>query len=409
MDHVPLRQQILLFGLGELSLCQFDIREEPLMLGKPYLLLAVTALLLSPASAFADKIGPTFPVNTTSKGWQASPGISSAPNGRFLSVWQFKDRKVFAQRFNKKGMKIGGEFRVGGSRRYAFSPAIAYLDDGRFVIVWISKSGQNADRYRVFGQLFDGRGQPLGSQFKINDGFSDFVESLTAVALPNGRFVVGWIGRDTDRKGNHWHTAYGQLFTRSGSKRGDPFPAYGPTKDRHAFDVAAFGRRSKFVFVYTNEEKYSFGQIYNRDGSRFGGEFPLDLRCYSYDISVSSFGADNFIFGCGTRIRIFDSEGSPIGPARTVDSMELPIGSPAIAPTPDGGAVLTWTEIEEYSQNRTFVRAVRVDDAGEPIGDYIPVEDRRSRRSDVVGLSDGRYVIVWENQKPNEILGAMFE
>ena len=63
---------------------------------------------------------------------------------------------------------IGNEFQV---NTYATSeqwfPSVASLSSGNFVVTWAS-DGQDGSSWGVFGQVFDGAGAKIGSEFQVN-------------------------------------------------------------------------------------------------------------------------------------------------------------------------------------------------------------------------------------------------
>ena len=121
-------------------------------------------------------IGEQFVVNTTIAGPQQNPEVAMNNRGQFIIVWDSKidpninERDIFAQRYDKSGRPLGGEFQVNtymadDQKR----PAIAMRENRKFVMAWQSY-GQDGSGYGVFGQI----GQIVGSADFNSDGFVNF-------------------------------------------------------------------------------------------------------------------------------------------------------------------------------------------------------------------------------------------
>jgi len=121
-------------------------------------------------------IGEQFVINTTIAGPQQNPEVAVNSRGQFIIVWDSKidpninERDIFAQRYDRVGRPIGGEFQVNtymadDQKR----PAVAIGENRKFVIAWQSY-GQDGSGYGVFGRI----GQMVGSADFNGDGFVNF-------------------------------------------------------------------------------------------------------------------------------------------------------------------------------------------------------------------------------------------
>src|SRR6476661_2573072 len=109
-------------------------------------LVLVLALLALPLGAAADVplslLGPEIRVNATTQGSQTAPAVASTLQGSSVVVWLGPDPggsgdlRVFGQRFDPAGNRLGGELRIssGGDAR---QPRVAATPGGGFVAVWI--------------------------------------------------------------------------------------------------------------------------------------------------------------------------------------------------------------------------------------------------------------------------------
>ncbi|MBN1973856.1 MAG: hypothetical protein JW787_09480 [Sedimentisphaerales bacterium] len=122
--------------------------------------------------------GEQFVVNSTLEKAQQNPQAAINDAGQFVIVWDCdgdpntNKKDIFAQRFNDKGEHIGDEVRL---NTYTDSdqkcPAVAFIDDGRFVTVWQSMN-QDGSNYGIFGES-----EQIISAADFNmDGYINFVD-----------------------------------------------------------------------------------------------------------------------------------------------------------------------------------------------------------------------------------------
>jgi hypothetical protein len=170
-----------------------------------------------------DPSGPEFRLNSYTTGTQEFPGAASAADGRFVVVWNSFGQDgsgwgVFGQRYDSAGAPAGPEFRVNSystsTQRWS---SVASAPDGRFVVVWQS-AGQDGSFYGVFGQRYDSAGAPAGPEFRVNS-YTTGSQGGAAVALAaDGRFVVAWRSADPAPSG-----VFGQRYDSLGSPLGPEF------------------------------------------------------------------------------------------------------------------------------------------------------------------------------------------
>jgi hypothetical protein len=74
------------------------------------------------------------------------------------------------------------------------APAIAYLSNDSYVVVWQDTSGQDGSSQGVFARIYDSNDNALGNQFQINTTTASTQYQPTVVALEGGGFTVAWAG-----------------------------------------------------------------------------------------------------------------------------------------------------------------------------------------------------------------------
>jgi len=148
------------------------------------------------------------------------PSVAVAPGGEFLVAWQAQGPltqafDIFAQRYDRAGALLGGEFRVNTYLTSAqYEAQAAVTRDGEYVITWNSLQSATND---IYAQRFARTGAPLGGEFLVNTYTTGFTES-PSVAATTGAFTIAW-GHDSGGT-NHIYTILGQRF-RSGMALGD--------------------------------------------------------------------------------------------------------------------------------------------------------------------------------------------
>ena len=167
--------------------------------------------------------GDEFGVSTQTAGNQQYQRITSLADGGFVVTWWSSPVQnagssgIFCQVFGGDGSRVGNEFRVNtdtvGNVGTPFS-----LADGGFVVTWDS---YDVDRDGVYGQVFDGDGSRVGSEFRVNTYTTGWQNNQRTTSLADGGFVVTWLssnGQDSDG-----HGVYGQVFDGDGSPVGSEF------------------------------------------------------------------------------------------------------------------------------------------------------------------------------------------
>jgi hypothetical protein len=145
--------------------------------------------------------GPEFLLNATVSGNQFSPSIAGLANGSFVAAWTDHSQTgddtdglaIRARRFADFGVPDGNEFLVNLTRvNSQHDPAVAGLDDGRFVVVWTDDSGASGETSvsDIRAQVFAPTGAPVGAELVVNTTTLHDQGQPAIAALPGGRFVV---------------------------------------------------------------------------------------------------------------------------------------------------------------------------------------------------------------------------
>mgnify|MGYP006284804343 CR=1 FL=1 len=180
----------------------------------------VTGQIFGPGG---QKEGGEIVLNTTTKSAQSDPVAAGLSDGGFVAVWEDssntgKDTSNGAlrgQAFHPDGSREGSEFLVNTTTfDRQDNPAVAGLNDGRFVVTW---DGPVGDDGAVLGQVFAGDGTKQGGEFVVADD-TDFDQADPAVAArPNGGFVVAFQDGEGDRPSDEFREITARAFQADGS------------------------------------------------------------------------------------------------------------------------------------------------------------------------------------------------
>jgi uncharacterized lipoprotein NlpE involved in copper resistance len=177
-------------------------------------------------------VGGETLVNTLTTSNQYQPDLTASADGGFVVAWyhdyysasntEYSD--IFFQRLDASGAKLGAETRANPPLGSTFvtqsEPAIAWLDDGGFVVVWTDSSSTDGDGTGVFGQRFDASGNALGTAFRANTYTDGNQYEPDVAALEDGGWIVVWRSDSQDLSSAG---VYAQRYAADGNTVGTEF------------------------------------------------------------------------------------------------------------------------------------------------------------------------------------------
>jgi hypothetical protein len=132
------------------------------------------------------------------------PAIATDSNNHFIITWEdprYGRDNVFARIFDGDGNPLCNEFRVDQDPDVASDPSIAVDKNNHFIITWeetrLTQVPENDD---IFARMFDSEGTPLTDEFRVDNdiGTNEAVEPVIATNN-NNRFMIAW----TDFRSGH--------------------------------------------------------------------------------------------------------------------------------------------------------------------------------------------------------------
>ncbi|MBP7074733.1 MAG: hypothetical protein KBA81_05040, partial [Rhabdochlamydiaceae bacterium] len=188
-------------------------------------LLAVLGYSLLPQLSRAQAVGMEFQVNNYVLSDQSAPNVAPLKDGGFLVTWRSYGQDgdgygIYAKRYNANGIQIGLEFRVNSNTTNSQSdPCAASLNDGGFVIAWTS-NGQDGDGSGIYAQRYDATSIRIGTEFRVNNYTTNNQYSPRVAPLEDGGFIIVWTSEYQD---GDFTGVYGQRYNVSGLKNSAEF------------------------------------------------------------------------------------------------------------------------------------------------------------------------------------------
>ena len=318
--------------------------------------------------------GIEFPVNAHTTNQQVSARVAVGFDGSFVVVWASMNQAapssgldVYARRFDPSGLPLGGEFIVNQFTSWNQSlPAIAMSNGLQFVVVWAGGTPGGVDN-EIFARRFDGAGQALGDEFRVNT-YSGGDESFPTVAMDmDGDFVVTW---DTfNPTVGDGYDVYARRFSSAGVPQGDDFIVNTDVPNHDYTSSVAMDDEGNFVVAWHAEFQDGSGHgVYARRFDSTGGGLGNEFR-------VNTFTTNNQLF-------------------------------PAVAMDADGDFVVAW-QSQGQDGSGTGIFAQRFSAGGAPAGPEFMVNTYTADGQDAPSVATdgaGNFIIAWESFGPDQSL-----
>ena len=256
------------------------------------------------------------------------------------------------------------------------SPQGAVFPNDSFVLVWESWNQDEASSISIFGQRFDSNGTAIGYGFQANNYTTGNQLNPTVAALANYSFVVSW---DSDGQDNGITGVYGQRFDANDNQLGSEFKVHTSAPDTQDQPHVIALPDDQFLAAWRNRDSNQIvAQLFSYDADKIGQDFQVTETTANSQSQVvmTAFPSQNLL------LFVF-AENSGDGNSYGVVGQfwELTTPNPTAAPTP------TPTVLEDAGQIVT------------KNGDEILINtiiDGIQQNPDAATFSDGRYVVVWE-------------
>ncbi|MBF0270109.1 MAG: FecR domain-containing protein [Alphaproteobacteria bacterium] len=359
-----------------------------------------------------------FRANTTTTGAQTVPEITGLKNGGYVVSWSGNmpgdSYGVAMQIYDANGVPVGNESQINTYTASAqlYSSHIA-LDDGGFVALWTSY--QDGSYYGVYGQRFDGVGQKIGSEFRINTYTSGYQDRPKGALLDGGQLAVVWQSDDQDGSG---YGVYAQLLDYDGQKIGSEFQVNELTNNHQINPRITPLEGGGFAVVWCSlaDEATNYNvhcRIYNENGTARTAEFQANVlsQDIQYTQHVAGLGDGSFVVvwqsnpsqdgnGIGAFMRRFAADGQALTGDIQVNTYTISSqGLAAVASLENGGFVVAW---QSYGQDGSGygIFGQRYNANGEKAGGEFAINTFTpgdQSYCEITGLSDGGFAVTWRS------------
>ncbi|MBD2461517.1 tandem-95 repeat protein [Oscillatoria sp. FACHB-1407] len=235
-------------------------------------------------SKTGNPIDGEFQVNTTLPGTQQASNVAMDANGSFVVTWTSlaqdgNGNGIIARRYDNTNNTWGSEFRVNtqitsGDQQYS---RIAMADNGNFVITWINGSGAAAD---VYARLFDADGDPITTEFRVNNYTTNGQLDPSVAMDADGDFVIVWASNGQDGSNDG---VYARRYNALGQPQGtDEFRVNSTTFNQQRNPTVSMDGAGNFIVTWSSAGQDAgtgwgvFGQRFNASGNRQGSEFRIN-------------------------------------------------------------------------------------------------------------------------------------
>ncbi len=219
--------------------------------------------------------------------------ITALNDGGYVITWESfrqdgSNSRVYLQQYDRSGEKVGVEQQVNTYTENSQSnPQITALNDGGYVITWIS-SGQDGSSYGLYLQQYDSSGEKVGVEQQVNTYTVSDQRGQQITALNDGGYVITWdsIGQDGSDNG-----VYLQQYDSSGEKVGveQQVNTYTTGKQKNP-QITALNDGGYVITWISNWQDGSgsgvYSQQYDANGNKMGNKsYPLTSHWFtSYDV-----------------------------------------------------------------------------------------------------------------------------
>ncbi|MCK4250150.1 T9SS type A sorting domain-containing protein [candidate division WOR-3 bacterium] len=294
-------------------------------------------------NASGDTIGTNFIINDdTTTGCLSYPDVDCDFQGNFTTVW-VQNSNTNCRRFLNDGTPIGASFVVNNVSGSCYGPSISVDSSGRTVVTWSDNHEYN--EHRIYGQIYDDTGNPVGTNFPISDS-SQTTPMISDVSLSSKKeFIAVWVFN---------YDIWCQRLDSLGNKIGGNFKVW--------------------------EDTINIGESYSRIKHTKDGKFL---------VAWSTSGQGNIY------CRLFDSTAMPMSDVIKLNDSQLTYSwHPKVANFQDSLWFIVWEDsFSNVSLQRISSEGILLGNniqINEPVGEWNRYPD--------VGVSDDHIIITWSRR-----------
>jgi hypothetical protein len=282
----------------------------------------IFARFLTPTNTFLTSTDLPVSLFKSTNSFQVDPAVAVLNNSNVVIVWSSFNQAgsdslldIYAKILSPTGVTISNEFLVNQFTSYnQRTPAVAALENGGFVIAWVSEQElaaapvieSNSIYYasavvpsvNIYGRMYQSNGLPASSEFLMDGGVGPSANPRVAAAS-DGTFMVAWSGLDTSNPTNGWDV-YARPFSRTGSGGTVVRLNTYTYQNQYAPRLSAIG--TDYLAVWTSwgqdgSREGVYGQFVHEDGTLVGSEMQVNTTTMGQQMQpvVASDGIGQFL------------------------------------------------------------------------------------------------------------------
>ncbi len=210
-------------------------------------------------------VGTEFQINTYTTLEQFLPTVAGIGHGEFVVTWYSEgsfgsdssSRSIQGQRFNSTGTKLGEQFQVNsyttGSQINPFVHS-----DGRdgFLVIWMGPSDQDNDLRGIVSQRFDAKGIKLGGEIQINSLTTGTQGGPSLVPDGRGGFLAAWPSNVSAGTDDDHSSIQARYFSLEGTASAPEFQVNTYTTSSSNLLTLTQHQNGEFVVLWTSAGSY---------------------------------------------------------------------------------------------------------------------------------------------------------
>jgi VCBS repeat-containing protein len=125
------------------------------------------------------------------------PVVTGLAGGGFVVVWNYDDggptEDIYARVYDAAGAPVTGQLQLTSDSPLQFTPDVAALADGRFVVTWTANNGTDGT-YDIFTQTFSATGVPMQGDPLVTraTGAPIYEGQPSITSHDDGTFTIAW-------------------------------------------------------------------------------------------------------------------------------------------------------------------------------------------------------------------------
>lgn len=356
---------------------------------------------------------------TSQNMYSQSPRMAMDTAGNYLVLWEQDDStgaKIKSIRYDTHTLSLDSIVDVAAIKgtRNQTAPQVAVAKNGMFIVAWndlrVSKSLFN----QVFAQLYGADGNPIGENYKVTNDLENVGSHCVGIDSL-GNYVISY----NIRTNTYDNYIYCRRYSNTGALIGDIIVVTDDTKKKALCisNTIKMFKDGSFIAVWSDNEGGVYNcyyQLFDKNGGKIGTNRKVtDVISEEVRVSPAIGICDDNSFAIvwydqrnntsDIYMRLFASDGSPIGADFKVNDLSTIGYEPAIAMLPSGDFIVAWQD-QRFDNINFDIFMQRYSKIGERLGDNYRINEDESGihgEASVVANESGEFSIFWTDYGDN--------